>query len=204
MKMRTIPLVAAVLASLLTSTGCAPTTIRDQVAKGGAGELGNLGKTILVAKVDLPPASTDRMEKSGRIVSLAGKALEGVPGVEVLPAEVLLSSLQGRDPVGASDSELAAAARAAGADTVVVLQVLGYGGELAVAFPPVYWLVTLDYAYHARVIDARSGALYLDAHRGQRSSRAYAVSGKEALAERFMADFAGLLGDTAGKTGSGS
>jgi len=125
-----------------------------------------------------------------------------MPGVELLPAGAIESRLPGRDPIGASDAELAAAALDAGADTVVLVQVLGYGGELSVSFPPVYWLVTLDYAYHARVIDARTGALYLDAHRGKRSSSAYAVSGREALAGRFKADFTALMGDA--RDGSGS
>jgi len=208
MRALSMSLTAAMLLSLLLLAGCAAGTVRDLVSKGGAGAAKSLGKTILVARVDLPPESAERMEKTERIVALAKQAFEGMPGVELLPTEALQSRLPGRDPIGASDAELAAAALDAGADTVVLVQVLGYGGELSVAFPPVYWLVTLDYAYHARVIDARTGALYLDAHRGKRSSSAYAVSGREALAERFKADFAALMADahedSGSKTASGS
>lgn len=202
MRTLSMSLTAAMLLSLLLLTGCAVGTVRDLVAKGGAGAAKSLGKTILVAKVELPQDSADRMEKTERIVALAEQAFDGMPGVELLPAGAIESRLPGRDPIGASDAELAAAALDAGADTVVLVQVLGYGGELSVSFPPVYWLVTLDYAYHARVIDARTGALYLDAHRGKRSSSAYAVSGREALAGRFKADFTALMGDA--REGSGS
>lgn len=202
MRALSMSLTLAMLLSLLLLTGCAVGTVRDLVAKGGAGPAKGLGKTILVAKVDLPPESAERMEKAERIATLARQAFEDVPDVELLPAETLQSRLPGRDLIGASDAELAAAALDAGADTVVLVQVLGYGGALSVSFPPVYWLVTLDYAYHARVIDARTGALYLDAHRGKRSSSAYAVSGREALAERFKTDFAALMGEA--REGSGS
>lgn len=203
MNTRLFPL-AALLAALITLGGCAAAKVSDHVAKGRAGETGNLGKTILVTRVDLPPENAGRMEKESGIASLAQTAVRSLPGVEMLPPDALMSGLQGREPLGASDSELAAAARAAGAETVIVLQVLGYGGELAIPFPPVYWLVTLDYAYHVRVIDARSGALYLDAHRGRRATRAYSMKGREALAESFLTDLRGLFGNAAATAASGS
>lgn len=193
MKALTMPLAAVMVLVMALMTGCAANSVRNLVAKGDAGRGGGPGRTVVLAKVDLLPPYVGNMEKQSRILELTGQAVDSLPGAQRVPAEALLSRLDKRDPFGLSDSELAAAALDAGVDTVVLVQVLGYGGDFAIALVPVYWTVTLDYAYHARMIDARTGALYLDAHRGRRSSQPYSVKGREELAARFKADLAALL-----------
>lgn len=208
MRTFTLTICALTLLSLTLLAGCAATAVRDLVATGGAGKPQTLGKTILIAKVDLPPENAGRMEKNDAISELARQALASLPGVEVMAADALTSRLPERDLDGASDAELAAAALDAGAQSVVLVHMLGYSGELTVPLPPAYWTVTLEYAYHARVIDARTGALYLDAHRGQHSRALFGVRGKDELAKQFKANFAALLSLPSGlspaREGSGS
>jgi len=111
-----------------------------------------------------------------------------VPGVEQRAPETLLARIANRNPAGVSDGELAAAALDAGVDTVVLVQVLAYGGELTISLLPPYWATGTDFAFHARVIDARTGALYLDAHRGRKQGGAFTAHGARELGEDFKAD----------------
>lgn len=198
MRTLTMTLATALLLSLVLLTGCAANTVRDLVARGGAETGKGLGKTILICRVDLPPKTHVDQEKLETIPALAEQALNETPGARRLPAETLLSRIPGRDPAGLSDAELAAAALDAGADSVIVVQVLGYGGHLTLSLLPPYWATGVDYAYHARVIDARSGALYLDAHRGRKKSGPFSAHTSRELGQDFQADLAALFGKAAG------
>lgn len=197
MRMLTLSLTAMMLAFQLLAAGCAPNAVRNIVARGSAEAGPGLGRTVLICQAALPPDAAKRQEKIPRLMALSAQALQSVPAAQAIPAEALLARLPGRDPAGLSDRELAAAAREAGAESVVLVRVLGYGGELAISLVPPYWMLTTDYAYQARVIDARSGALYLDAYRGRKSGRAFNALGPEDLDRAFAADLADLLAGAA-------
>jgi hypothetical protein len=186
-------LMTTTLISLTVVAGCAANTVRNVVSRGTAGEGAGWGKTVLLCQVALPPESVSNPEKISNVKARVEQSLAASPEVELVPDEVLLSSISGRNPGGASDAELAGAALAAGADTVAVVQVLGYGGNLTISLFPPHWSVSTEYSYHARVIDAHTGALYLDAHRGRRSSGAFLPRGAGLLGEEFTADLAALF-----------
>ena len=194
MRILTMSLTAAVALSLLLVTGCAVNKTRDLVARGSAAEGKSWGGTILLCEVDIPATTGDAREKIAKITAQVEQALASTPGATPIPASALLSRLPGRTPWAAGDGELAGAALDAGADTVVLVQVLGYGGELTVSLLPPFWATGTDYAYHARVIDARTGALYLDAHRGLKKGGPFSAHGARELGEDFTADLAALFG----------
>lgn len=193
MRTLTMSLTAVVVLSLLLVTGCAVNKARDLVTRGSAAEGKSWSRTILLCEVDIPAKTGDVREKIARITAQVEQALSLTPGATIIPASVLFSRLPGRSPWAASDSELAGAALDAGADTVVLVQVLAYGGELTISLLPPHWSASTDYAYHARVIDARTGALYLDAHRAQKKGGAFSTSGRAELAERFKSDLEALF-----------
>jgi hypothetical protein len=207
-----MPLMTAMLFSLLV-TGCAANNIKNLVTRGTAEGGKGWGKTILLCQVALPAGSVTNPDKIKDVTTRVEQCLAKAPGVELVAVEGLRNALSGREPFGTSDAELADAALAAGADTVAVVQVMEYGGDLTISLVPPCWKVTLDYAYHARIVDAHTGALYLDAYRGQREGGTFAVRGADKLGEDFKADLAALLSDTdqdnpgkdlPAKTGSGS
>lgn len=187
-------LAAIVGCGLLFLTGCAVNTARDLVARGSAPGA-SWGRTILVCSVDYPAETEDEREKVRHITEQVDQAFDALPGVTRLPAEGLASRLPGRDLMGASDGELAAAALDAGADTVLLARVLGYGGELTISLLPPYWTTGTDYAYHARAIDARTGSLYLDAHRARKKGGAFTAHGRDELGRDFTADLSALFTD---------
>ncbi|MFZ5428496.1 MAG: hypothetical protein ACOZEN_16150 [Thermodesulfobacteriota bacterium] len=192
--MRTLTMTLAAIAGcgLLFLTGCAVNTARDLVARGSAVNK-SWGRTILVCRINPSDASESGREKVARIIKRVEEALDGQPGVTRLPEEALTSRLSGRSPVSLSDGELAAAALDAGADTVLVVQVLGYAGELTISLVPPFWSTGTQFAYHARAIDARTGSLYLDAHRGRKKGGAFTAHGRDELDRDFTADLSALF-----------
>jgi len=208
MRALTLSLTAIMLVSLVFVSGCAVNKARSLVARGSAAEGSNWGKTILVCEVDYPAQTEDERQKIGRITTLVKQAIAARQGVELVGSDALSSRLGGRSPMAASDGELAAAALDAGADTVVLVRVLGYGGELTISLLPPFWSTGTDFTYYARVIDARTGALYLDAHRGRKKSGAFTAHTSRELGEDFGADltalFSGPATGTPVQNGSGS
>ena len=193
-----IALQALLFLAQLLLAGCAANAVRDTVSRGSAQPDRGLGRTVLICQAALPPGTPKADEKTGRLEVLGAQVLGGLPSARPVPAGALLERLGGRDPSGLGDRELAAVARETGADTVVLVRVVGFGGSLTVSLLPPYWMVTTDYAYQARVIDARSGALYLDAYRGRKSGGAFNALGAADLEQAFSADLADLLARASG------
>jgi len=201
MRTLSISVATAAVLSVLLVTGCAVNKVRDLVARGDAASSRGWGRTILVCETGLPAATAAERDKIDRINAQVRKAVETMPGVTLVPAGELVPRLEGRSPWAVGDGRLAGAALDAGADTVVLVRVLAYGGELTISLAPPFWATGTDYAYHARVIDARTGALYLDAHRGWKKGGPFSAHGSRELSEDFAADLAALFG---GGAASGS
>jgi len=184
----------ALLACALLA-GCAPNRVSDNTFKGSA-RGGFLGRTVVICRVSLPETTPNRAEKTGRIETLVNQAATRTPGLDMADDKAFLACLEGRDPFGASDAELGAAARRAGADSVTLVLVTGFGGDLVVSALPPYWRVSGRYAYRTRIVDAASSGLYIDAQRERESSRLFGVMGRADLERAFSADLAALFSDT--------
>ena len=192
------PRLWAVVLCLGILAGCAQPRGVTMVAKGDSPPKGGWGRTALVCETAVDQAGEAGREKVARIAEQARRALAATPGVEPLDAGPLVERLQGRSAASLGDAALAAEARAAGADTVVLVQVPGYGGELTISLLPPYWAVSTHYACHVRVLDARGGALYLDAQLGRRRGGLFSVRGPRELGEEFTAGLAGLFSEASG------
>jgi hypothetical protein len=197
-------LAAMVLAFLLATSlgGCAARKGADLTAQGQAtgqswGRTALVCRTVFDEQLKATGAEEEREKmavKRAKALELTASALKERPDVVLLDAQSLRGRLPAVDPQGLGDQELARLAAASGADTVVLVQVLEYGGDLTVSLLPPYWQVSVRYAYHARAIDARSGALRLDAQRSRTSGKLFALVGRGALEAAFWDDLRELFG----------
>lgn len=169
--------------------GCARTTTTSLVAGSPAGR--SLGKTVVLIWCGFEAADKAGPEKAARLRGLVQARFAGLPGTEVVDAGPLVAALDGRDWRDASDTELAAAARTAGVDSVALVEVATLAGRLHIALPPA-WSVETAIAYQTRLLDARSGSLVLSALRGRDVAVAFGVRGREALYCDFATDLAEL------------
>lgn len=196
-------LVAGALAFLLATSlgGCAPRRSAELTAQGQAagqvwGETVLLCQTVFDEGAGSAGAGENReqtLTKRATIMDQAMRALKERPDLRLVESGALLKRLPAGAVQGLSDAALAKAGAAAGADTVVLVQVLEYGGDLTLSLLPPYWQVSIRYAYHARVIDARSGALRLDAQRGRTGGRLFGLAGRSALDAAFLEDLREVL-----------
>lgn len=180
--------------------GCARSTATSLVAGNTAGQSLGLGKTVVLTWCGFEATDKAGGEKAARLRGLIETRFAGLPGTEVVDAGPLVTALGGRDWRDASDTELAAAARAAGVDSVALAEVATLAGRLHISLPP-SWSVETSFAYQARVLDARSGSLVLSALRGRDVAVAFGVRGREALYKDFAADLAELTQPLAQPTG---
>lgn len=181
---------ALLLAVLLA--GCAKTKATSLVT-GQPGEAGqNLGKTVVLTFFTFEEADAKGREKAARLRGMIETRFRGLPGMMPGDAETMTRALGARSWRDADDLELVTAARAAGVDSVAVVEVGSCHGELAIALPPA-WSVTTRFAYRARLLDARTGRLVLSALRGRDTGGAFSLRGRESLYKDFDADLAALL-----------
>ncbi len=173
------------------SGGCARTTATSLVTGKPAGRSPGLGKTVVLTCCGFEAADKAGPEKAARLRSLIETRFADLRGVEVVDAGPLLTALGGRDWRDASDTELVAAARSAGVDSVALTEVATLSGWLHISLPP-GWSVETSFAYQVRLLDARSGSLVLSALRGRDVVMAFGLRGREALYKDFAADLAEL------------
>ncbi len=183
--------VCLLLSLVALAGGCARSTATSLVAGNMAGQRVGLGKTVVLTWCGFEATDKAGGEKAARLRGLIETRFAGLPGTEVVDAGPLVTALGGRDWRDASDTELAAAARAAGVDSVALAKVATLAGRLHIALPPA-WSVETSFAYQARLLDARSGSLILSALRGRDVVVAFGVRGREALYKDFAADLAEL------------
>ena len=180
--------------------GCVRATTMSLVAGNPAGRSPSLGKTVVLTWFEFETTDKAGPEKAARLRGLIEARFAGLPGTEVVDAGPLLTALGGRDWRDASDTELVAAARAAGVDSVALAEVATLSGWLHISLPP-GWSVETSFAYQARLLDARSGSLVLSALRGRDVVVTFGVRGREALYRDFAADLAELTQSLAQPTG---
>ena len=192
--------VCLLLLLLALAGGCARTTATSLVAGNTAGQSLGLGKTVVLTWCGFEATDKAGAEKAARLRGLVEARFAGLPGTEVVDAGPLVTALGGRAWRDASDTELVAAARGAGIDSVALVEVAALVGRLHISLPPT-WSVETSFAYQARVLDARSGSLVLSALRGRDVTVVFGLSGREALYKDFAADLAELTQPLAQPTG---
>lgn len=170
---------------------CAKTTATSLVAGQPAGERREFGKTVVLTWFAFEETGKGGREKAARLRSLINARLRALPGLTPGDEGAFIRELGEKNWRDASDTELVAAARAGGADSVVVLEVAKCGGSFNIHLPP-SWNVETSFAYRARLLDVRSGSLILSAMRGRDADKPFALRGREALYQDFETDLAEL------------
>jgi len=190
-------LVLLFLAGLLTlySSGCATVkkgsdvTGLDRNTSLSGRDLGNL---IILARVVNGENTPNAAEKEITALAAAAAVLTAQTTAVSIPRDGLLAALGERSWPDAGDMELAAAARACGADTVAVLTVTEYVGKLHLGLPAL-WGTETSLRYELRVLDVATGALLLDARRFRMRGGPFLCRGLDDLHADFQNDLTELV-----------
>ena len=185
------------LAGLLTlySSGCATVkkgsdvTGLDRNTSLSGRDLGNL---IILARVVNGENTPNAAEKEITALAAAAAVLTAQATAVSIPRDGLLAALGERSWPDAGDMELAAAARACGADTVAVLTVTEYVGKLHLSLPAL-WGTETSVRYELRVLDVATGALLLDARRFRMRGGPFLCRGLDDLNADFQNDLTELV-----------
>lgn len=186
--------VAVLMAAALA--GCARPQATSLVTGEHTAVGPGLGKTVVLTAFAGEETDAKGREKGRRIRELIEARFRRLPGTAQVDAAVFLAALGGRPWPDAADSELMAAARAAGIDTVALVEVASCSGDLTVTLPP-FWSVRTRFFYRARLLDVRTGTLALAALRGRENEKAFWLGGREALFADFDTDLGALLAPVA-------
>ncbi len=178
---------------LLSLSGCVNREATD-ISVGMFSELERgLGPTVVLFRQALPPGQPRLAEKESRTAAIVREVVGAVPETSLFPEERFTQCLGTKDWPASGDLDMARAAKACGARTVAVICLERYDGDLTVSLLPPYWAVRGGFRYRARLIDADTGALLLEADRGRNVSGYFNALGASDLDAEFRSDLAGLL-----------
>jgi hypothetical protein len=190
---KTIVLLFVTAIVILNANGCA--TARRGSDVGGvcrtalAGR--DLGRLVVLARMSRDAEIPRAAEKEGLAAQAAVMALTASGSATSVPSETLTARLAMPWP-DAGETELLAAARAAGIDTVAVLTVTEYVGRLHLGLPAL-WGTDTVYRYELRVLDAATGGLLLDARRYGMRGGPFRIRGLDDLNADFQKDLTDLI-----------
>lgn len=187
---------AAILLALLAACGCAKLEKTDHVVHGStpaALKEAPWGPTMALVRLELPEHAKKQAEKEVEVRDIVEKAVAERSGGPAIPPERIAEALGDRDFAALGEVEIIAAAKRAGAETVVLVRLGRYQGYLHIDLLPPGIATETDMEYSVRVLDVATGAARLDARRGLRSGGAFRIRGSEDLRRDLAGDLATVL-----------
>jgi len=180
------------LAALMA--GCAKTVPTSLVTGQGMPPGQEYGKTAVLVWFAFDPKDAKGKRKVEKLREIIQARFAALPGMTVVDGDAVAKSLQPRTWRDVGDVELLAAARAAGVDSVALVEVASCAGDLGIGLTPLpTWSVVTRFSYRLRLLDVKSAILVRSAMRGQESGGMYAVRGLSDLLHDFDADLAAVL-----------
>jgi hypothetical protein len=153
----------------------------------------SLGRTVVLTRCLFPGSNTDEEEKKEHLRAMVEEIFATVPEAKIVSSETFPSALGPKDWQDVGDLELARAARVCGLDTVAVVSVESYCGELTLSLLPPYWATETVFRYRVRLVDADTGELLMEAFRGVKTGGPFSARGPDDLDGDFRRNLADLL-----------
>lgn len=174
--------------------GCAGRSTTDFTAGPFRDAPRSLGRAVVLVRCLFPGSGKAEADKQDHVRDIVEEIFAAVPEAEIVPEESFRAALGPKDWQDFGDLELSMAARSCGLDTVAVVSVERYRGELTLSLLPPYWATETSFRYRVRLVDANAGELLMEAYRGVKTGGPFSARDSKDLDEDFRRNLADLLG----------
>lgn len=173
--------------------GCAGRSTTDFTAGPFRDAPRSLGRAVVLVRCLFPGSDKADEEKKKRLRDMIEEIFAAVTEAKILPEEDFRTALGPKDRPDLGDLELSRAARSCGLDTVAVVSVESYRGELTLSLLPPYWATETSFRYRVRLVDADTGELLMEADRGVKTGGPFSARNSKDLDEDFRRNLADLM-----------